>query len=233
MYINNYNRINIKHILDVFALMQAYFNLSLCEQSFIIVCEEDNMANDNIHRLKRIWIALLMIISWALCLISVNFPEDHVLVYSPILMYVLYSVMAVLSIGALLVILLKKPLISDILIVAVLTCYFVLFGIIFVQRLIRSYVLFFPLMTISLFIIAIFSIVTFILLIIGKRREGYLLTIFAYSFFTLCVVIESYPVAYEQVSEVYGNIKLIYFVAIIAASILGIINSVQAYREHK
>ncbi len=71
------------------------------------------------------------------------------------------------------------------------------------------------------------------LLIIGKKREGYLLTIFTYSFFTLCVVLESYPVAYEQVSEVYGNIELVYFVAIIAASILGIINSVQAYKEYK
>ena len=191
------------------------------------------MANENIHRLKRIWIAILMIVSWALCLVSVNFPEDHVLVYSPILMYVLYSVMALLSIAALLVIFLKKPLLSDILIVAVQACYFVLFGIIFVRRLLESYVLFFPLMTISLLIIAVFSIVTLVLLIIGKKREGYLLTIFTYSFFTLCVVIESYPIAYEQVSEVYGNIKLVYFVAIIAASILGIINSVQAYKEYK
>jgi len=191
------------------------------------------MVNENIHRLKRIWIALLMIVSWGLCLVSVNFPEDHVLVYSPVLMYVLYSIMVFLSIAALLVIFLKRPLISDILIVAVQTCYFVLFGIIFVRRLLVSYIIFFPLMTISLFIIAVFSIVTLLLLIIGKRREGYLLTIFTYSFFTLCVVLESYPIAYEQVSEVYGNLKLVYFVVIIAASILGIINSVQAYKEYK
>jgi hypothetical protein len=46
-------------------------------------------------------------------------------------------------------------------------------------------------------------------------------------------VLESYPIAYEQVSEVYGNLKLVYFVVIIAASILGIINSVQAYKEYK
>jgi hypothetical protein len=141
--------------------------------------------------------------------------------------------MVFLSIAALLVIFLKRPLISDILIVAVQTCYFVLFGIIFVRRLLVSYIIFFPLMTISLFIIAVFSIVTLLLLIIGKRREGYLLTIFTYSFFTLCVVLESYPIAYEQVSEVYGNLKLVYFVVIIAASILGIINSVQAYKEYK
>ena len=49
----------------------------------------------------------------------------------------------------------------------------------------------------------------------------------------MCVIFESYPVAYEQVSEVYGNIKLIYFVAIITASILGIIHSIQSYKEVK
>ena len=49
----------------------------------------------------------------------------------------------------------------------------------------------------------------------------------------MCVVFESYPVAQEDVSEVYGNIKLIYFVAVIAAAILGIINSSQSYKEIK
>jgi hypothetical protein len=74
---------------------------------------------------------------------------------------------------------------------------------------------------------------TVVLLLTGKKREGYLLAIIAFSFFALSVVLESYPVAYDQVSEIYGNIKLVYFVAIIAASVLGIINSAQMYRENK
>jgi hypothetical protein len=88
-------------------------------------------------------------------------------------------------------------------------------------------------MAISLFILAGVSLMTVVLLLTGKKREGYLLAIIAFSFFTLSVVLESYPVAYDQVSEIYGNIKLVYFVAIIAASVLGIINSAQMYRENK
>jgi len=83
------------------------------------------------------------------------------------------------------------------------------------------------------FILAGVSLMTVVLLLTGKKREGYLLAIIAFSFFALSVVLESYPVAYDQVSEIYGNIKLVYFVAIIAASVLGIINSAQMYRESK
>ncbi|HOC81071.1 MAG TPA: hypothetical protein PKK21_04285, partial [Bacilli bacterium] len=137
------------------------------------------------------------------------------------------------SIAALVLIFLKKPLLSDILSFAVLACYFVMFGIIFIQRLLNGYVIFMPMMTISLFLLAIAAIATAVLLLANRKREGYLLAIVTFSFFTLSVVLESYPVAYDEVSEIYGNIKLVYFVAIIAASILGIINSAQMYKENK
>ena len=122
---------------------------------------------------------------------------------------------------------------SDVLSFAVLACYFVVFGIVLVRRLLEGYVMFLPMMAISLFILAGVSLMTVVLLLTGKKREGYLLAIIAFSFFALSVVLESYPVAYDQVSEIYGNIKLVYFVAIIAASVLGIINSAQMYRENK
>lgn len=108
-----------------------------------------------------------------------------------------------------------------------------MFGIIFIQRLLNGYVIFMPMMTISLFLLAIAAIATAVLLLANRKREGYLLAIVTFSFFTLSVVLESYPVAYDEVSEIYGNIKLVYFVAIIAASILGIINSAQMYKENK
>jgi hypothetical protein len=141
--------------------------------------------------------------------------------------------MAACSIVALAFILLKEPLMSDVLSFAVLACYFVMFGIVLVRRLLEGYVMFLPMMAISLFILAGVSLMTVVLLLTGKKREGYLLAIIAFSFFALSVVLESYPVAYDQVSEIYGNIKLVYFVAIIAASVLGIINSAQMYRENK
>ena len=191
------------------------------------------MKTDNNHKLKRIWTAVLFVLSWILCLVTVNYPADHVLGYYPVLMYVMYSLMGAFSIAALVLIFLKKPLLSDILSFAVLACYFVMFGIIFIQRLLNGYVIFMPMMTISLFLLAIAAIATAVLLLANRKREGYLLAIVTFSFFTLSVVLESYPVAYDEVSEIYGNIKLVYFVAIIAASILGIINSAQMYKENK
>jgi hypothetical protein len=191
------------------------------------------MKTDNNHKLKRIWTAALFVLSWILCLVTVNYPADHVLGYYPVLMYVMYSLMGAFSIAALVLIFLKKPLLSDILSFAVLACYFVMFGIIFIQRLLNGYVIFMPMMTISLFLLAIAAIATAVLLLANRKREGYLLAIVTFSFFTLSVVLESYPVAYDEVSEIYGNIKLVYFVAIIAASILGIINSAQMYKENK
>jgi len=191
------------------------------------------MKTDNNHKLKRIWTAVLFVLSWILCLVTVNYPADHVLGYYPVLMYVMYSLMGAFSIAALVLIFLKKPLLSDILSFAVIACYFVMFGIIFIQRLLNGYVIFMPMMTISLFLLAIAAIATAVLLLANRKREGYLLAIVTFSFFTLSVVLESYPVAYDEVSEIYGNIKLVYFVAIIAASILGIINSAQMYKENK
>ncbi len=191
------------------------------------------MKTDNNHKLKRIWTAALFVLSWILCLVTVNYPADHVLGYYPVLMYVMYSLMGAFSIAALVLIFLKKPLLSDILSFAVIACYFVMFGIIFIQRLLNGYVIFMPMMTISLFLLAIAAIATAVLLLANRKREGYLLAIVTFSFFTLSVVLESYPVAYDEVSEIYGNIKLVYFVAIIAASILGIINSAQMYKENK
>jgi hypothetical protein len=191
------------------------------------------MKTDNNHKLKRIWTAALFVLSWILCLVTVNYPADHVLGYYPVLMYVMYSLMGAFSIAALVLIFLKKPLLSDILSFAVLACYFVMFGIIFIQRLLNGYVIFMPMMTISLFLLAIAAIATAVLLLANRKREGYLLAIVTFSFFTLSVVLESYPVAYDEVSEIYGNIKLVYFVAIIASSILGIINSAQMYKENK
>jgi len=191
------------------------------------------MKTDNNHKLKRIWTAALFVLSWILCLVTVNYPADHVLGYYPVLMYVMYSLMGAFSIAALVLIFLKKPLLSDILSFAVLACYFVMFGIIFIQHLLNGYVIFMPMMTISLFLLAIAAIATAVLLLANRKREGYLLAIVTFSFFTLSVVLESYPVAYDEVSEIYGNIKLVYFVAIIAASILGIINSAQMYKENK
>jgi hypothetical protein len=191
------------------------------------------MKTDNNHKLKRIWTAVLFVLSWILCLVTVNYPADHVLGYYPVLMYVMYSLMGAFSIAALVLIFLKKPLLSDILSFAVIACYFVMFGIIFIQRLLNGYVLFMPMMTISLFLLAIAAVATGVLLLANRKREGYLLAIVTFSFFTLSVVLESYPVAYDEVSEIYGNIKLVYFVAIIAASILGIINSAQMYKENK
>ncbi len=191
------------------------------------------MKTDNNHKLKRIWTAVLFVLSWILCLVTVNYPADHVLGYYPVLMYVMYSLMGAFSIAALVLIFLKKPLLSDILSFAVLACYFVMFGIIFIQRLLNGYVIFMPMMTISLFLLAIAAIATAVLLLANRKREGYLLAIVTFSFFTLSVVLESYPVAYDEVSEIYGNIKLVYFVAIIASSILGIINSAQMYKENK
>ncbi|HPV70228.1 MAG: hypothetical protein WC160_00420 [Bacilli bacterium] len=191
------------------------------------------MKTDNNHKLKRIWTAALFVLSWILCLVTVNYPADHVLGYYPVLMYVMYSLMGAFSIAALVLIFLKKPLLSDILSFAVLACYFVMFGIIFIQHLLNGYVIFMPMMTISLFLLAIAAIATAVLLLANRKREGYLLAIVTFSFFTLSVVLESYPVAYDEVSEIYGNIKLVYFVAIIASSILGIINSAQMYKENK
>lgn len=191
------------------------------------------MKTDNNHKLKRIWTAALFVLSWILCLVTVNYPADHVLGYYPVLMYGMYSLMGAFSIAALVLIFLKKPLLSDILSFAVIACYFVMFGIIFIQRLLNGYVIFMPMMTISLFLLAIAAIATAVLLLANRKREGYLLAIVTFSFFTLSVVLESYPVAYDEVSEIYGNIKLVYFVAIIAASILGIINSAQMYKENK
>ncbi len=191
------------------------------------------MKTDNNHKLKRIWTAVLFVLSWILCLVTVNYPADHVLGYYPVLMYVMYSLMGAFSIAALVLIFLKKPLLSDILSFAVLACYFVMFGIIFIQRLLNGYVIFMPMMTISLFLLAIAAIATAVLLLANRKREGYLLAIVTFSFFTLSVVLESYPVANDEASEIYGNIKLVYFVAIIAASILGIINSAQMYKENK
>lgn len=191
------------------------------------------MKTDNNHKLKRIWTAVLFVLSWILCLVTVNYPADHVLGYYPVLMYVMYSLMGAFSIAALVLIFLKKPLLSDILSFAVLACYFVMFGIIFIQRLLNGYVIFMPMMTISLFLLAIAALATAVLLLANRKREGYLLAIVTFSFFTLSVVLESYPVAYDEVSEIYGNIKLVYFVAIIASSILGIINSAQMYKENK
>lgn len=191
------------------------------------------MKTDNNHKLKRIWTAALFVLSWILCLVTVNYPADHVLGYYPVLMYVMYSLMGAFSIAALVLIFLKKPLLSDILSFAVLACYFVMFGIIFIQRLLNGYVIFMPMMTISLFLLAIAAVATGVLLLANRKREGYLLAIVTFSFFTLSVVLESYPVAYDEVSEIYGNIKLVYFVAIIASSILGIINSAQMYKENK
>lgn len=191
------------------------------------------MKTDNNHKLKRIWTAALFVLSWILCLVTVNYPADHVLGYYPVLMYVMYSLMGAFSIAALVLIFLKKPLLSDILSFAVIACYFVMFGIIFIQRLLNGYVIFMPMMTISLFLLAIAALATAVLLLANRKREGYLLAIVTFSFFTLSVVLESYPVAYDEVSEIYGNIKLVYFVAIIASSILGIINSAQMYKENK
>ena len=191
------------------------------------------MKTDNNHKLKRIWTAALFVLSWILCLVTVNYPADHVLGYYPVLMYVMYSLMGAFSIAALVLIFLKKPLLSDILSFAVIACYFVMFGIIFIQRLLNGYVIFMPMMTISLFLLAIAAVATGVLLLANRKREGYLLAIVTFSFFTLSVVLESYPVAYDEVSEIYGNIKLVYFVAIIASSILGIINSAQMYKENK
>ncbi|MFA7020862.1 MAG: hypothetical protein WC215_04850, partial [Bacilli bacterium] len=115
------------------------------------------MEKNKDHKLKRIWIAALLIISWSLCLITVNYPDDHVLGYNPILMYVLYSLMAIVSIASLVLILIKKPYLSDILSTASLVFYFTLSGIIFVKRLLAGYVMFLPMLTISLFILAIIA----------------------------------------------------------------------------
>ncbi|MFA5421343.1 MAG: hypothetical protein WC344_00910 [Bacilli bacterium] len=190
------------------------------------------MTNDN-RKLKRLWISMLMVASWVLCLVTVNYPEDHVLGFSPILMYVFYSLMTGLSLAALAAILLKKPLLSDVLAGAVLPLYFVLFGIVLIKRLLLGYVLFFPLMTISLFVSAGLALTIIVLLIITRKKQGYLLSIIAYSIFLFVVVMESYPVAYEEVTEVYGNLKLVYFVAIITAAILGIIHASKSYKEIK
>jgi len=48
------------------------------------------MKTDNNHKLKRIWTAALFVLSWILCLVTVNYPADHVLGYYPVLMYVMY-----------------------------------------------------------------------------------------------------------------------------------------------
>ncbi|HOC80966.1 MAG TPA: hypothetical protein PKK21_03730, partial [Bacilli bacterium] len=122
------------------------------------------MKTDNNHKLKRIWTAVLFVLSWILCLVTVNYPADHVLGYYPVLMYVMYSLMGAFSIAALVLIFLKKPLLSDILSFAVIACYFVMFGIIFIQRLLNGYVLFMPMMTISLFLLAIAAVATGVLL---------------------------------------------------------------------
>jgi len=191
------------------------------------------MNTSDTHKLKRIWIAALMVLGWVLCLITVNYPDDHVLPFSPILMYSLYSLMSALSLASLIMILIKKPALADIFALSVPACYFLLFGVIFVKRLLVGFVMFFPLMTISLFVMLILVITDVVLLTSNKKKQGYLLAIIIYSLFLMCVVFESYPVAQEDVSEVYGNIKLIYFVAVIAAAILGIINSSQSYKEIK
>lgn len=62
------------------------------------------MKTDNNHKLKRIWTAALFVLSWILCLVTVNYPADHVLGYYPVLMYVMYSLMGAFSIAALVLI---------------------------------------------------------------------------------------------------------------------------------
>lgn len=188
--------------------------------------------NKDKHFLKRLWLSILMVIGWGVALFTVNFPSDHFLPFSPILMYVVYGLLGVISLLSL-VFAFVNPKIADVILMLVPAGYFVLFTIIFIKRLLMGWVPFFPLITISLFVMAIVSFAAFVLLMINKNRLGYLLSIVVYSFFLMSVIFESYPIAEEAASEVYTNIKLVYFVAIITASILGIINSVQMMKLHK
>lgn len=192
------------------------------------------MNNIDNYRLNRLWLAGLMIVSWALCLGSVNFPYDHILGYHPIIMYAGYAVMFALSIASLLAVFLKKPLFADLSLLLSQLLYFAMFGVLFVLRLLNGgYVLFFPLMMISLFVMAILALVGACFMLLGKKQLGYLFTIIAYSCFTMSVVLESYPVAYDLVSETYGYIKLVYAFTIIAAGILGIVHSAKLYNLSK
>ena len=232
MYNHNYYRTYRTIIRGLLHVCKTMFTAGLVTM-FYNKRKIQSMNKTDTHKLKRLWIVALMILSWALCLITVNYPDDHVLPFSPILMYVVYSIMAAFSITSLIMFLIRKYYLADGLAIAVQASYFILFGILFVKRLLIDYVMFFPLMTISLFVMFVLALTTAVFLIITIKRQGYLLSIITYSLFLMCVIFESYPVAYEQVSEVYGNIKLIYFVAIITASILGIIHSIQSYKEVK
>lgn len=184
------------------------------------------MNNNDKYHLNRLWLAGLMIVSWALCLGSVAFPYDHILGYHPLIMYVGYGLMLALSITSLLAVFLKKPLLADLSLLLSQLLYFGMFGILFVLRLLNGgYVQFFPLMMISLFVMAILALAGACFMLLGKKQLGYLFSIIAYSCFTMSVVLESYPVAYDLVSETYGYIKLVYAFTIIAAGILGIVHS--------
>lgn len=190
--------------------------------------------NDNgKYNLLRLWIAGLMIISWCLCLGTVAFPYDHVLGYYPTIMYIGYSLMLALALGALIVTIIKKPLLANLFPLLIQTIYFVMFGILFILRLRVGYILSFPLIMISLFVMASFSIIGGLFTLLGKKQQGYLFSIITYSCFTMAVIIESYPVAYDAVSETYGYIKLVYFFAIIAVGILGIIYSAKMLKQVK
>lgn len=191
------------------------------------------MNNEARQRLLRFWISGLMIGSWILCLCSVDFPYDHVLGYYPIIMYVGYGLMLAFALVALLMIILKKNVLADIFPLLAQVTYFIMFGILFILRLQRGYVLSFPLLMISLFVMAILALLAAVFLVFKRNRQGYLFSIIAYSCLTMAAIIESYPVAYDAVSETYGYIKLVYFFAIIAAGILGIVHSAKKLKQIK
>ena len=191
------------------------------------------MDNEARQRLRRFWISGLMIGSWILCLGSVAFPYDHVLGYHPIIMYVGYSLMLAFALVTLLMIVLKKKALADIFPLLAQATYFVMFGILFILRLLSGYVLSFPLITISLFVMALLALLGGAFLLFKRNRQGYLFSIVAYSCLLMAVIIESYPVAYDTVSETYGYIKLVYFFAIIAAGILGIVHSAKMLKQIK
>jgi hypothetical protein len=182
------------------------------------------MNTQNTYHLRKILLPGLLAFSWGITLFSVNFPYDHVLPYSPILMYVIYSLLVALSFLSLFLVF-RKPILADIINMVIISGYFILFTILFIKRLLLGYVMFFPLMCISLLVMAVFTIITIITLLFTKGRSGYILSIIVYSLFLLCVILESYPVVYYLTSQMYANIKLVYFVTVITASILGIIHS--------
>jgi len=182
------------------------------------------------YRLMLIWISSLLILSWGIALFTVGFPYDHAMPYSPILMYLIYSLLAALSVASL-IFAFYKPRASDILITLVLGGYFVLFAILFAKRLLVGYVTFFPTAAISLAIMAAMALSTAVALAANKPRLGYTLSIILYSFFLLCVIFESYPIVDRIVSETYSNLKLVYFFTLISASILGIVYSAKRIKE--